>query len=305
MRQIIVRRLVAAAFVIWLASIIVFALSRMAGDPRYLFLSEYTTKETFDAWGREMGLDKPLPVQYLVWAKGAIQLDFGNSLREQVPATGVVMRRLVATLTLGAGAYLFGLVIGLPLGVFSSVTRGTSWDLLGRSFALLGQAMPTFWLGIMLILVFAVQFRLLPVSGRGGVSTYVLPSITLGWFFAAGLLRLTRSAMLEVLDSEYVKLARAKGVARWAVIWKHAFRNAVIVPLTYAGLFMAALMTGAVVTETVFAWPGLGRLAIDSVFANDFPVISALVMLATAGYLMINLLVDLLYGLLDPRIRRT
>ncbi len=277
----------------------------MSGDPRYLYLSEYTSKETFDAWGREMGLDKPLPIQYLVWARGAVQLDFGNSLREQVPATGVVTRRLLATLTLGAGAYLFGLVIGLPLGVFSSVTRGTAWDLLGRSFALLGQAMPTFWLGIMLILVFAVQFNWLPVSGRGGVSTYVLPSITLGWFFAAGLLRLTRSAMLEVLDSEYIKLARAKGVARWAVIWKHAFRNAVIVPLTYAGLFMAALMTGAVVTETVFAWPGLGRLAIDSVFANDFPVISALVMLATAGYLLINLLVDLLYSVLDPRIRRT
>lgn len=288
---------------LWLASILVFVLSRAAGDPRYLFISEYTTKEQWDAWGREYGLDRPLVVQYAIWMKGVVQLDFGESLRDQIPATDVILRKVPATLQLSAGAFIFALCLGVPLGVFAALTRGTGWDLLGRSFALLGQAMPGFWLGIMLILTFSVRWEILPPSGRAGISSMILPSVTLGWFAAAALLRLTRSSMLEVLDSEYIKLARAKGVPAWKVVWKHAFRNAIIVPLTYASLLFAALLTGAVVTETVFAWPGLGRLAVQSVFGTDFPVISAIVLLATAGYLAVNFVVDILYGLLDPRIR--
>jgi peptide/nickel transport system permease protein len=289
--------------VLWLASILVFALSRASGDPRYLFISEYTTKEQWDAWGRKYGLDRPIVVQYWIWFSKAVRLDFGESLRDQVPAIEVIRAKVPATAQLGLGAFIFAIALGIPLGVFAALTRGTGWDLIGRAFALLGQAMPGFWLGIMLILTFSVRWQVLPPSGREGLTSMILPSITLGWFAAAALLRLTRSSMLEVLDSEYIKLARAKGVVGWKVVWKHAFRNALIVPMTYAGLLFAGLMTGAVVTETVFAWPGLGRLAVQAVFGTDFAVISAIVLIATTLYLALNLCVDLLYGVLDPRIR--
>ena len=303
MRKLILRRLLAGTVVLLLASILVFALSRMSGDPRHLFLSEYTTKEQWDAWGRQFGLDRPYHEQYLTWMSGVLRFDFGISVKESISATTVVMRKIPPTLQLAAGAYIFAIAIGIPLGVFSSLQRGTYLDLVARGFALLGQAMPGFWLGVMLILLFAVRWRVLPAGGRDDWTSLILPSITLGWFAAAALLRLTRSAMLETLDTEFVKLARAKGASRTAVIWKHAFRNAVIVPLTFAGVFLTALFTGAVVTETVFGWPGLGRLALQSVFGTDFPVISAIVMFATAGYLLMNLVVDVLYGVLDPRIR--
>ena len=303
MKQLIIRRLLASVVVLFMASILVFALSRASGDPRNLFLSEYTTAEQWDQWGRDFGLDKPYVVQYLTWLEGAIRLDFGNSVKEQIPATTVVRRKIWPTVQLAIGAYIFAILVGVPLGVLSATKRGTGTDLVARSFALLGQALPGFWLGIMLILIFAVYWKIFPVGGRDSLSSLVLPSITLGWFAAAALLRLTRSAMLEVLESEYVKLARAKGVSQTMVIWKHAFRNAITVPLTFAGLFLTALLTGAVVTETVFAWPGLGRLAVQAVFGTDFPVISAIVLFATAGYLLMNLLVDVLYGVLDPRIR--
>ena len=305
MKVFILRRIAAAIVVLLLASILVFALSRASGDPRHLFLSEYTTQEQWEQWGRDFGLDKPYYQQYLTWLEGAIVLDFGDSVKEQIPARTVVLRKIWPTLQLAIGAYIFAIFVGVPLGVLSATKRGTGLDLVARSFALLGQAMPGFWLGIMLILIFAVRWEIFPVGGKGGISHLILPSITLGWFAAAALLRLTRSAMLEVLDSEYVKLARAKGVSRTMVIWKHAFRNAITVPLTFAGLFLSALLTGAVVTETVFAWPGLGRLSIQAVFGTDFPVISAIVMFATAGYLLMNLMVDILYGLLDPRIRHS
>lgn len=304
MLQLIARRLAAGLVVLFLASILVFILSRASGDPRNLFLSEYTTDEQWEAWGRDFGLDKPYPVQYLAWVSGVVRMDFGDSVKEQVPATIVVRRKVWPTLQLALSAFTFAVIVGVPLGVFSATSRGTIYDLFVRGFALMGQAMPGFWLGIMLILLFAVRLKLFPVGGRDhGFASLVLPSVTLGWFAAAALLRLTRSAMLEVLDSEFIKLARAKGVSSRKVVWKHAFRNAVIAPLTYAGIFLTALLTGAVVTETVFAWPGLGRLAIQSVFGTDFPVISVIVLFATAGYLVMNLAIDILYGALDPRIR--
>ena len=305
LRKLIARRLMAAVVVLLLASVLVFALSRMSGDPRNLFLSEYTTEEQWEAWGRKFGLDRPYHEQYLTWLLGAVRLDFGLAVKEQVPATTVVIRRIPNTLQLAVGAYFFAIVMGIPLGIFSAIWRGTMLDLFARAFALLGQAMPGFWLGIMLILIFAVQLGWFPAGEKGNIKSLVLPSITLGWYAAAALLRLTRSAMLETLDSEFVKLARAKGASQMAVIIKHAFRNAIIVPLTFAGVFLTALITGAVVTETVFGWPGLGRLAVQSVFGTDFPVISAIVMFATAGYLGMNLLVDILYGVLDPRIRQS
>ena len=287
----------------WFATVVVFALSRAAGDPRYLFVSEYSTHEQWDEWGERFGLDRSYPVQYLIWLGKAIRLDFGESLYFNDSAWTIIPQRFRATFELAIASYVFAIVLGVPLGVLSAITRGSVLDLIGRSIALLGQSMPGFWLGIMLILLFSVHLRLLPTSGIGDWKHYVLPAITLGWFPAAGLLRLIRSSMLETMDSEYVMFARVKGVSSWKVIWKHAFRNAAIVPLTYAGILLAAFITGAVVTETVFFWPGLGRLSVQAVFNTDFPMLSALVLLFTAVFLIGNLLIDLLYVVIDPRIR--
>lgn len=280
-----------------------FALSRATGDPRLLFLDQYSTQEQWDAWGKQMGLDRPLLAQYATWVMDAVRGDFGQSLSQRTNSLSVIAARVPATLQLALGAFTFAMLVGLPLGVLSAVKRGSMVDYLGRAVALFGQALPPFWLGIMLILIFAVKLGWLPTSRHGGVEHFILPSITLGWLAASGILRLVRSSMLEVLDSEYVKLARAKGVGRLSIVWKHAFRNAILAPLTYASLLLASLITGAVVTETVFAWPGLGRLAVQSVYANDFPVITGVVLLFTVVYVGMNFLVDVAYAYFDPRIR--
>ena len=305
MRQLILRRVIASIFVLILASMLVFILSRASGDPRNLFLTEYTTKEDWEEWGKVMGLDKPYHIQYITWAAGAVRLDFGKSVKDQIPAVRVVRKKILPTLQLALGSYIFALAVGIPLGIMSAVKRGSVWDLLGRGFALLGQAIPGFWLGIMLILIFSVQFQIFPTGGKDSLKSIVLPSIALGWFAAAALLRLTRSAMLEVLDSEYIKLARAKGVSNSIVVWKHAFRNALIAPLTMAALIFVAFLTGAVVTETVFAWPGIGRLAVTSVSSLDLAVLSGVVMILTSLYVIVNFITDLLYAVIDPRIRLT
>ncbi len=292
-----------AVFVTFAVSVFVFALAHKSGDPRDVLLTSYTSPEQYEAWGERWGLDKPLVVQYGIWLGNALRGEFGESLRELRPVREVIFERVPATLQLAAGAMVFSLVVGVPLGILSAVKRGTGWDYIGRTFALFGQALPPFWLGIMLILLFAVQISWLPTSGRGGINHYILPSITLGWLTASGILRIVRSAMLEVLGSEYIKMARAKGVNSTVIVWKHALRNAILAPLTFGGLILAAFFTGAVVTETVFGWPGLGRLAVQSVTNTDFPTMTGVVMLFTVIYLGINTLVDILYAYVDPRIR--
>ena len=303
MQRFLVRRLIAGIVVIVLVSFLVFSMSRLAGDPRLLYTDGYTTADSYEEMGKQLGLDKPFVVQYALWMGGTVRGDFGVSLSARTSAINVIKERIPATLELSAGAIVFALITGVPLGVLSAVKRGTFWDYVGRTFALFGQAIPAFWLGIMLILIFAVQFDLLPTSRRGDWSHYVLPSITLGWVASAGFLRLVRSAMLEVLDSEYVKFARAKGVNLQKVIWKHALRNSLIPPLTFAGVLMGAFLTGAVVVETVFGWPGLGSLAVKAVLNNDFPVMTGVVMIFAAIYVVANFLVDILYAYIDPRIR--
>ena len=303
MQRFLVRRLIAGIVVIVLVSFLVFSMSRLAGDPRLLYTDGYTTADSYEEMGKQLGLDKPFVVQYALWMGGTVRGDFGVSLSARTSAINVIRERIPATLELSAGAIVFALITGVPLGVLSAVKRGTVWDYVGRTFALFGQAIPAFWLGIMLILIFAVQFDLLPTSRRGDWSHYVLPSITLGWVASAGFLRLVRSAMLEVLDSEYVKFARAKGVNLQKVIWKHALRNSLIPPLTFAGVLMGAFLTGAVVVETVFGWPGLGSLAVKAVLNNDFPVMTGVVMIFAAIYVVANFLVDILYAYIDPRIR--
>ena len=303
MQRFLIRRLIAGIVVIVLVSFLVFSLSRLAGDPRLLYTDGYTTADSYEEMGKQLGLDKPFVVQYALWMGGTVRGDFGVSLSARTSAINVIRERIPATLELSAGAIVFALITGVPLGVLSAVKRGTVWDYVGRTFALFGQAIPAFWLGIMLILIFAVQFDLLPTSRRGDWSHYVLPSITLGWVASAGFLRLVRSAMLEVLDSEYVKFARAKGVNLQKVIWKHALRNSLIPPLTFAGVLMGAFLTGAVVVETVFGWPGLGSLAVKAVLNNDFPVMTGVVMIFAAIYVVANFMVDILYAYIDPRIR--
>ena len=303
MKVFLARRLVYSVVLVLATTVFVFVMSRQSGDPRHLFMSEQSTQEEWDAWGVELGLDKPLYLQYVIWLGNALTGDFGESIRQRRPALDVVIERIPATAELALGSFLFSVVTGIPLGVLSALKRGSLLDYIGRTFALIGQAAPVFWLGIVLVLIFSVNLGWFPVARRGGWEHYILPSVTLGWLFASSFLRLTRSAMLEVLDSEFIKFARAKGVKDSRVIWKHAFRNALLPSLTYAGLLLAGLITGAVITETIFSWPGLGSLAVTSVLQLDFPVLTAVVFVITLAYAGMSVIVDFTYALADPRIR--
>jgi peptide/nickel transport system permease protein len=262
-----------------------------------------TTSEAWEAQGKAMGLDKPLVVQYVIWVGKAVRGDFGTSVYYQRNSLEMILEALPATIQLSGISFLFAMMLGMPLGVLSAVRRSSVWDYIGRSFALLGQSVPPFWIAIVLVLIFSVQLNWLPTSRRGDWTHFVLPVATLGWLPAAGLLRLTRSSMLEVLDSEYVKLAKAKGVGSLNIIWKHAFRNALIAPLTFAMILLAGFMTGTVVVETVFAWPGIGRMAVNAALNTDFPLVTGLALVFGVIFLVASLFADVLYGILDPRIR--
>jgi len=309
MSRFIVRRIFYMFVTMMIATLLVFSLSRIVGDPRLLYVQEGgygLSPEAWDALGVKLHLDKPVAVQYLYWLGDAVTGDLGDSMLDRKPVAEIMWDALGATLQLAFFGWMFATLVGVPLGVLSAVKRGSVWDYLGRSVALAGQTLPVFWVGIMGILIFAVKLEWLPVGTRPeefSPKHFIMPAITLGWFSAAGYLRLTRSAMLDVMDSEYVKLARAKGVNSTAVLWKHAFRNAIIAPLTFSSLVLAGFITGAIVTETVFSWPGLGRLAFSSVDDNDFPVMVGLMLLFTFMFLVVNLLTDILYAYVDPRIR--
>ena len=310
MRQFLIRRFFFAILAIVGATLITFALSRAAGDPRYLYAQEGgygISPETWEELGRQFHLDKPIVVQYLFWLSDIVRGDWGESLLDRKSVFGKILDRFPATIKVGFASFLFATIIGIPLGVLSAVKRGGLWDYLARGFALFGQGMPVFWLATMLILVFAVQARWFPTGTLGegffDARYYVLPVIALGWQAAATYLRLVRSSMLEVMDSEFVKLARAKGASNNAVIWKHGFRNALIAPLTFATLLLIGFINGAIVVETIFAVPGLGRLAFESINNNDFPIIVAVVMVVTGMFVIANFLTDLLYAYIDPRIR--
>lgn len=305
MQKLVLRRLVSAAIVLVAVSALLFGLSRVRGDPRLLYLSAAAqiTREQWDEWGRQMGLDKPLVVQYFVWLKETASGNLGRSLVTNRPVLDTIKERVPNTARLALGAWIFSVLVGFPLGVLSAVKRGTVWDYTGRIIAMLGQALPPFWVGIVLILIFSVHFHLLPTGRMGGIKNYIMPVITLGWLPAAGMLRLMRSSMLDAMSSQYIVFARAKGVRGWQVVWKHALKNAFLGPLTYAGIILAGFLAGAVVTETVFAWPGLGRLAVDAVIQNDFPTVIGVVMLSIVVYIFIQLLVDISYAYIDPRIR--
>ncbi|MDA1257746.1 MAG: ABC transporter permease [Chloroflexi bacterium] len=310
MRSFLIRRILYSFAAIIAGTVIIFGMSRASGvDPRYLYVSEAgygLSTEQWDALGSEMHLDDPIYVQYGFWAWDAMHGDLGDSLTAQRPVTTILKERFPNTLRLAAVGWLFGTMVGVPLGVVSAVKRGTIWDYFARGFALLGQTLPTFWVGIMAILIFSVQLGWFPSGTTGdglGLKNLVLPSIVLGWLPAAGYMRLTRTSMLEVLDSEYVKLARAKGLSNRAVIWKHAFRNALLAPLTFSALLFVGFITGTVVTETIFSWPGVGRLAADAVFGNDFPILAGAMLVFVMLYVLVTLLLDIVYIFVDPRIK--
>jgi len=313
MTRFIIRRFIFLILAIFAATLIVFALSRLQGDPRNVMLNVgYVSPEQWEAWGKDFHLDKPVVVQYLIWiGKGIFQGDFGTSLKTGLPVLEMVKNFAPASIQLGLSATLFVLLTGIPIGIMSAVRRGTLLDAFGRTFAVFGQALPPFWLGIMLILVFSVNLDWLPSGTRGHDAAsafdkakhFIMPAVTLGWLASAGLMRLVRSSMLDVLDSEFIKLARAKGVGNTSVIWKHAFKNALIPPLTFSALILVGFIGGTVVTETVFAWPGLGMMTYTSILNNDFPLMTGAVLVFTIVYVFAVFVIDILYAFIDPRIR--
>ncbi len=305
MQRYIILRLGQAVLALVVISVVVFALARVTGSPIDVLLPEEATAVDIARVKARWGLDRPIYIQYIKYMGNVIQGDFGESFRFRGSVSDMIWERLPATVQLAGFAVLVSAALALPIGIIVAVKKDTPIDTMGKIIALLGQSLPSFWLGIVLMWIFAVYLDLLPTSGRGGISHMILPGIALGWYNVAALMRLTRSSMLEVLDTEYVKLARIKGIPEWKVIWKHSFRNALIVPLTYFGLIGAVIMTGSVVIETVFSWPGVGQLTIEALRSRDYQVVQAMVLMFATGFLAINLLVDILYAYLDPRIRYT
>ncbi len=309
MQRFIARRFIFALVSLIASTLIVLSLSRSVGDPLDLFAtSGYgLTEEARELLRSDLGLDKPVVVQYALWFSSALTGDLGVTLIDRKPVGRIVFERFPATLHLGFMAWVLATAVGIPIGVLSAVRRGSVLDYFGRGVALFGQAVPQFWLGLVLVLIFGIWLGWLPVGLRGDgfwdVQHWVLPTVTLGTAAMASYMRLTRNAMLEVLDSEFVKLARAKGVNNNSVIWKHAFKNALIQPLTASTLILTGFLTGSLLVERIFVWPGVGQMAIQAVNNNDFPLLLGAVFFFTVMYVAMTLVTDLLYAVIDPRIR--
>lgn len=288
-----------------LMSAAIFALGRLTGDPVVLLLGDAATEADRMELTASLGLDRPLLAQYAIFLRDAVHGDLGRSLiGDRQPALDLVLSRLGYSLQLAAVALVFSLLIGIPLGVMAAVRRGRAIDVGARLLALVGQSVPVFWLGIVMIYVFSVTLGWLPTSGYGDFRNFIMPALTLGLFTVAAITRLCRASMLEALSSEYVKFARIKGVGERAILLKHALRNSLIPVVTFMGAFFASMITGAVVVETVFSWPGIGRLAYESILRRDFPVVQAAVLVMTLLFISCNLAVDLIYLWLDPRMRQ-
>ena len=300
----LVVRTVRTLLAVFAVTTVVFFVARLTGDPSTVMLGTQASDEEIQAYRHLMGWDRPLWAQYLQFVGTALRLDFGDSFYFRVPAMGLVLERLPATVELTLAAVTFAVASGVSLGVLAAVYRGSLLDQALMSVATLGRSLPIFWLALLLILFFSVELRWLPVSGRDGWSSLVLPALSLGAVSAAEIARLTRSATVEVLANDYILTARAKGLPGRLVVPRHALRNALNPIVTIVSLQFASLLGGAVVTETIFAWPGLGRLTVQAIQTRDFPVVQAAVFLFAAGFALTNLLVDLLYPVFDPRIRQ-
>ena len=303
MKGYLARRLFQSVLVLLGISFVVFFILHLTGDPALVLLPPDATADDVWKFRESMGFNDPFLVQYGRFLNGALRGEFGQYVRHGEPAFGLVVERMPATFKLSGAALLIALCLAIPAGIVSAVRRNSMLDYVSTVVALLGQSMPTFWLGIMLILLFSVQFHLLPSSGYGSLQHLVLPAITLGLFTTARITRLTRSGMLEVLNQDYIRTARAKGVGDRPVVWKHALKNAAIPIVTIVGIELGTLLGGSVITETIFAWPGVGRLSVQAIYNRDYPVVQAAVFLLAATFVVVNLIVDLLYAYLDPRIR--
>ncbi len=303
MKVYLLRRFLQSLLVLLGVSFVVFGILFLTGDPALVLLPPDATIEDIAKFRESMGFNDPFFVQYGRFLFGAVRGNFGESVRHGEPAFDLVMERMPATFELAGAALAIALCLAIPAGIVSAVRRNSVLDYFSTVVALLGQSMPTFWLGIMLILLFSVQLNLLPSSGRGGWQHMLLPAVTLGLFTTARITRLTRSGMLEVLNQDYIRTARAKGVANPPVVWKHALKNAAIPIVTIVGIELGTLLGGSVITETIFAWPGVGRLSVQAIYNRDYPVVQAAVFTLSATFVLVNLVVDLLYTYLDPRIR--
>jgi peptide/nickel transport system permease protein len=303
MKQFITRRLGYSLLSLLVLSLTIFFFVRVTGDPAALLVEPGASEDDIAAIHQKFGLDKPLWVQYGLFMLSLFRGDFGQSFYYQTPVFELYLDRLPNSLLLALVAMAFSLLVGIPSGILAAVRVGRFWDSAGKLFALLGLSLPSFFVGLVLILVFSVLLGWLPSSGSGTPLHVIMPAFALGWYFAAAHMRLTRSSMLEVLGSEYVKLARLKGLPQSWVIGKHAFKNALIPVMTLAGINLVLMINVAVVVETVFAWPGVGRLLYEGISFRDFPVVQGVVIMGGTMIVVVNLLVDVVYGVIDPRIR--
>ena len=303
MSQYIFKRLWQGAIAIIGALLIVFVAQRLAGDPVALMLPMEATEEDFAAMRAQLGLDRPFIVQFGIFFMDALRGEFGTSYHWNQPAMDLLLDRLPATLELAMAGLAFAIALSVPLGVLSAVYRGGWIDSAAKIFAMLGQAMPSFWVGLLLIVLIAVELQWLPAYGRGTFAHLILPAIALGWYPVAAMTRTLRSSMLDILESDYVRMERAIGLPEGQIVWRYALRNAAVPLVTMVGVYFANMLGGAFVIEVVFAWPGVGRTVVEAVFARDFPVVQAGVVLASVVFVVVNLLVDLSYGFIDPRIR--
>jgi peptide/nickel transport system permease protein len=297
------RRFIRGILTLWLVVTLVFFGLRLSGDPVFLMLGDEASPEAIAALREKLGLNEPVPVQYARYFQTILRGDFGDSLRERRPATEVVLERLPATLQLAIAAISLAVLIGVPIGIFAALRRNSLVDRGLMALAFFGQSAPNFFVGILLILLFSITLQVLPSSGRGTWQHLIMPAFTLSTYGIASLARLTRSAMLEVLNRDYVRTARAKGLPESTVQIRHALRNAAIPVITVLGLQVGLAISGAIVVETVFAWPGMGRLVMSAVFNRDYPVIQLIVLIVALSVVTVNFVVDVLYGWLDPRIR--
>jgi peptide/nickel transport system permease protein len=303
MQRYLLARIRDAVIAVWGVLTIVFLVLHLSGDPVVLLLPVGSTAAQIEEFRHELGFDRPLPVQYWEFLRRAAQGDFATSLRFGQPALGLVLERLPATGRLALGALLFAIVLGGTAGLLAAAYRGTAIELTAMAVALLGQAMPVFWLGVLLILIFGVQLHWLPTGGSETLWHMVLPVVALAAYSSASIARLLRSSLLEVLGQDYIRTARGKGLAAWVVLTKHAVRNALLPVVTMIGLQAGTLLGGSVITETIFAWPGVGRLAIQAIQNRDYPVVQAAVTVVAITFVLINLLVDAIYAYIDPRVR--
>lgn len=303
MSEYLLRRLALSLTAMFGVITIVFVLLHVSGDPAALLVTQNATREDMERIRQAYGLDRPLSVQYARFIERVARGDLGYSYRQDVPVAELITGRLGATFELALASLAVAIVLGVTLGMAAAVRRGSAVDTAAMTIALLGTSMPSFWLGLLLIIVFSVKLGWLPVSGYGGLDHLVMPAFVLGGFYAAQVSRLTRTSLLEVLDQDYIRTGRAKGLRTRAVLFKHALRNAALPILTVVGLSFGQMLGGAIIVESIFAWPGMGRLAVQAVLGRDFPVVQGAAIMGAAVFLAVNLTVDLAYGWIDPRLR--